>query len=493
MASNYLICPYCGRSNFKNHRGLRQHQKTSEKCQGKASAKLGDTTSFTTAHEYMPLATVHPAKVPRLRPKLDMQLAKLWAKQAYIESQIRSKNEALDVKQPAITDNGDTEFDFPQNNDLIVDDSSSGTDIDSNSGSETSGSEASEAGNDEIDNTQVDPNFPNLQNNTGQADQFLRDCYNYFVAKNDHQVRSFTSSERTALRLMIQLRKKNASLNTYKSMMDWHLRETGKIGSHQQASDSTEYIGREALINRLQKRYSFTPNLGYLSKKICLPYSKTSVEVVHYDAKDIMIRMLTDPRIKDTDYLFFGNNPYEPPPDNLNYVQDLNTGLSYTETYKELITKPGKQVLLPVLFYIDAANTGQMSDLPITALTMSLGIFNRKARNQPHFWHILGYVPEILDKKSRARRLAIESEHIDSIMAHQDALEGEGVEVGGKTSKAQDLHSILRVILSSYVSLQNSGFIWDLTYNGKTYYGVEFVLFTPFIKVDTEEADKLCG
>ena len=53
---------------------------------------------------------------------------------------------------------------------------------------------------------------------------------------------------------------------------------------------------------------------------------------------------------------------------------------------------------------------------------------------------------------------------------------------------------MLDVVLRSYIELQNTGFYWDLKFkNTKVYKDIEFVLFTPFIKVDTEEADKLCG
>ena len=61
--------------------------------------------------------------------------------------------------------------------------------------------------------------------------------------------------------------------------------------------------------------------------------------------------------------------------------------MAFTETYKDLITKPDKQVLLPVIFYIDAANTGHFADLPITAVKFSLGIFTRKARDNVHLTH----------------------------------------------------------------------------------------------------------
>ena len=51
-------------------------------------------------------------------------------------------------------------------------------------------------------------------------------------------------------------------------------------------------------------------------------------------------------------------------------------------------------------------------------------------------------------------------------------------------NKAQDLHTILDVILETHVELQNKGFIWDLFYRDKVYKDIEFVLFTPFLKLD---------
>ena len=59
--------------------------------------------------------------------------------------------------------------------------------------------------------------------------------------------------------------------------------------------------------------------------------------------------------------------------------------------------------------------------------------------------------------------------------------------------KAQDFHTILSAILESFVQLQETGFIWDLVHKGKIYKGIEFVIFVPFVKCDTEEADLLCG
>ena len=46
---------------------------------------------------------------------------------------------------------------------------------------------------------------------------------------------------------------------------------------------------------------------------------------------------LTDPRIQQNDYVSFGIDPLQPPPDNLNCVKDLNTRLAFMETHKQPI------------------------------------------------------------------------------------------------------------------------------------------------------------
>ena len=73
-------------------------------------------------------------------------------------------------------------------------------------------------------------------------------------------------------------------------------------------------------------------------------------------------------------------------------------------------------MLLPTIFYIDAANTGHFADLPIMAAKISLGIFTRRARDQDHFWRILGFLPAIAKHKSTSERIMTNSQHIDSVI-----------------------------------------------------------------------------
>ena len=77
-------------------------------------------------------------------------------------------------------------------------------------------------------------------------------------------------------------------------------------------------------------------------------------------------------------------------------------------------------------------------------------------------------------------------------MAHQDATADEG-NLWNPAQKAQDFHTLLAEVLAGYVELQNTGFVFDFWYRGTLYKDIEFILFVPFFKCDTDEADKLCG
>lgn len=309
-------------------------------------------------------------------------------------------------------------------------------------------------------------------------------------AKEDFDVLS--PQMQTAIRLMLAIRRKKASLDTYNDVLEWHLRECGKIRENERASDSFDYISRQVLFKKLRNRYNMPTESLSVVQKVFVPHAKSRADVVVNDARLVMQQLLTDPRIMDEDYLFWGNDPFSPPPDDLDYVADLNTGLAYTETWHQLITNPGKQVLMPVVLYIDGAVTGQFNNLPITPVRMSLGIFTRKARNRDFMWGTLGYIPHITAEKSRGRRLLVNSGHVDGIMRYPDLHQGEGA-LNNDVHPTQDLHTMLDVVLKGFIDLQNSGFEWSLFYNGKWYENIEFIPYVHVIRVDTDEADKLTG
>ena len=81
-------------------------------------------------------------------------------------------------------------------------------------------------------------------------------------------------------------------------------------------------------------------------------------------------------------------------PKDITEIRDLNTGEAYTETYKRLINDPSKEMLLPVVFYIDAASTGQFVQMPVTALKLTLGSSTEKHVTSPTYGALWAMCPK---------------------------------------------------------------------------------------------------
>ena len=101
--------------------------------------------------------------------------------------------------------------------------------------------------------------------------------------------------------------------------------------------------------------------------------------------------------------------------------------------------------------------------------------------------------------KGRARELLQASNHLDaeyltdSESDSDEEVNDEERQYDEFNEKEQDLHCMLSILLQDMVAIQGTGFLWDFKYRGKVYRDVEFVLFVPFVKCDTDEAEKLCA
>ena len=298
--------------------------------------------------------------------------------------------------------------------------------------------------------------------------------FKQYVAKAYNEFKDYTDNQVNAINLLAILRQATASLSTYEALMHWHFVATKAIHFSEPVSRCPLYVPRPRLFKFLENRFSFGPRTGLQETSVLLPHSRANATIVWKDAKSVITSLLTDPRIRDEDYLFWNNDPFSGPPDQIDTIGDLNTGNAYVQSYKRLI-RGDKQVLLPVLFYIDGANTGHFVDLPITAVKISLGIFTQKARDKDYMWQTLGYIPAVDKYKHGGTRMVRQSGHLDAVLVNN-------ANFTPTACKAQDLHTMLDVVLRSYYDLQHTGFVWDLKYQNRVYKGIEFVLFTPFIK-----------
>ena len=165
-------------------------------------------------------------------------------------------------------------------------------------------------------------------------------------AVNKHM--PFSADEERLVKLMLLLRKKGATLDTVDEVMTWHLRETGVLKEWMRPSNTDQFISRKVMFTKLKKRCN-APRELFMKTEVMLPSIKRKVNVIHFDAKQRVIQLLTDPRLSDDDYLHHNNDPFGPPPSrDVDVLADINTGRSYIETHRAKVTN-GNELLAPII------------------------------------------------------------------------------------------------------------------------------------------------
>ncbi len=320
-----------------------------------------------------------------------------------------------------------------------------------------------------------------------------------------------------ATELMDMMNRSGGSLLLYELVMDWHLKYL----------KTEEKVTATNLHATLMARYNMQDTLPY-EITTELPCAKTKVSLACHDAVAQTVDLLTDPRISKEDYIFHEGHPSGKPPEDSSFVSDIHTSEAYKATFRDLIepqpfTPCGRRrILCPYMIYLDGCVTGQFNNMEIEILKFTLGILNEETRNKDWAWRNLGFVHSVVKGHGEAETEIRESEHLDSqnyvrdkdhrrLLAPQ--LEddntpnfdtsvyqsNEGDSGAAKeapkipTVKAQDLHKMLQVLLSSYKTIEDAdGIDWDMEWDGK----MQYYRLVPFIlvcKVDGKEGDKLCG
>ena len=355
------------------------------------------------------------------------------------------------------------------------------------------------------DEEELNPDQPDDDNNNNTKypsheliDDFM--AYSEWAAQNTCEL---SPDMEAGIKLLHMLSTKRVPLKLYDEIFKWH---TENI-------TASKFIPMDRLITTLTKRYNLKKTAPFI-KKLELPHSKARIKLVCHDAKAQIQSLLVDPRFEDEDYLFMNDNPREGPPEEWTHVSDINTGRAYRETWKHLIKDPEKEILLPIIFYMDEAVAGNFGSLPVEALKMTLGIFNSNTRNKVYAWKNLGMITHFLKEDTQGIDFVKESEHIDACHYLSDESDNKNNEhkhnfveenpvsdtdgedasdVALPACSAQDLHTMMDNLLESYRELQdNGGFHWNLRYKGKTYPSI-LVPFCIFVKGDSVEHDKHCG
>ena len=494
-----FICPYCEKSDIRTRGGLTQHLEKSAACRDQYHTELTRTArphSAPTPRISRPRPPVPPSP-PAPPPKKRATIEDEKDEDSSIEKE--HDEDALPPKVGAVLDFGDALED--EEEDVRGDDDNENDDENQDNENDDEdpafGFEPLDPDDDDEDSG---PNFPGPLDPGGEADIIvgpnttIRDQFLQYLAELPKNILPLSKDEVRAVRLLDALRMKKTPLNAYPSIMEWHLKESGELGDLETLKDSLHYIGRETLFKTLEKRYNMT-NKHPFQKKIKLPVSGSVVNITCNTTTSVFQQLLTDPRMKDADYMFFDDDPLASPPETFTYLRDLNTGRAFRDTYKALIDPSKREQLLPVVMYIDGAAISHFHNMELIQVRISLGFWNRKAREKQYAWATLGYVEKVHESGGKGLDIIQESHHVevqDDLGSSDESNEAEVMEGVGEKND-QDLHAMLKFIFTGLVDLQETGFIWDLSYKGKTYKDMIFKIFIPFVKADTTEADKLAG
>ena len=100
-------------------------------------------------------------------------------------------------------------------------------------------------------------------------------------------------------------------------------------------------------------------------------------QTLHY-APAVIQQLLTDPRLKDAEYLFYDDDPLGSPPKHHTKIGDIHTGKAFRATYRKLEIDPEKrEQLMPIVVCIDGSAVSHFHDMELVQLKVSLGFWSR--------------------------------------------------------------------------------------------------------------------
>lgn len=200
-----------------------------------------------------------------------------------------------------------------------------------------------------------------------------------------------------------------------------------------------------------------------------------TVDLVRFDFQEMCKSLLTHPRIANKENFAFPdpNNPYVKPPTweqveanpDSHILSDLHQGRWFIQTHHMKCVVENRDVLLPIIIFIDKTHTDAIGRLKQEPVLFTLGIFSLRARMNPLCWRPLGYIP-----------------NLENVSTWKDAKD-----------KLSDYHSMLSVILEPLVKTQRAGgFKWDLKL-GTQVFPCVFRCEVAYFCGDNEGANKICG
>lgn len=97
----------------------------------------------------------------------------------------------------------------------------------------------------------------------GQMDISLLNDFREYCEHAEKNFVPLTKTQKTAINLLLTLQETKASLKTYESIMEWHLKSNGNLQPHESFKNSKKYLSKEKLYKDLSRAIENCLNVKY--------------------------------------------------------------------------------------------------------------------------------------------------------------------------------------------------------------------------------------
>ena len=256
---------------------------------------------------------------------------------------------------------------------------------------------------------------------------------------------------------------KGHDLNLFDKIMQWKLRcevDYNDIFRPAEGRPKT----RKTVLKELSALYGYD-KLEPTVKKITLPHTEVTVNMIVFPFRQMLLSMLTNPISMQPENLSFDKcNPTKKPVEDGDdgYYDDLGTGSISVTAHETYCKDNGKDMLCELMLFIDKTHLDVKGKHTLEPIMFTLGIFNRHYRNKSEAWRPLGYLP-----------------NLDQLAPHSSADE-----------KQQDYQYCVRIMMSELVACQQLGGIdWTFAFDDEDVH-VRLQIPVNSLMGDTEGHDK---
>ena len=280
---------------------------------------------------------------------------------------------------------------------------------------------------------------------------------------------------KSELALMSLIKHHKMPLCAFESIMQW-----AKICATEYHHDfsNNQVRGRETVMNDLFQNLNISDKEPFKPKVTTWLPDNTPYNIYVCSFQNAIYSLLSNKILMSQENLSFPNkntplSPYHN--DRLSMdseITELHHGKWWTDTWSKQCKKNKREMLVPIIMYMDGIAIDQNGRLTLTPLNFTLGIFNSETRKKPEAWETLYFHPDhsymSTFQKSKSK---------------------------GGFESMQNLHNALSTALESFKNVcDNGGLFWnELEYSNQTFYDITMKFAIAFVVGDTELHDKLCG